>query len=255
METWTFMDAAMRASTAERHCVLPFMAYQRQDSRGENRRVPVTLRLVGKFLKESGATGVMTSEPHAKTNEAAFDIPVDVLFPRGEFVKRFLAEPELARALAEGRLEIVAPDAGAAQLGDAFSRALNTGLSIVTKRRTGPNESEAIAISGDVKGKTCIIVDDMIDTAGTVVHAAKMLKDHGAEAVYAAMVHPVLSGPAIQRINASVLRKIFVSDSIPLSADVLACDRIATPVSLAPMYAEAILAIVSGKSVSAVSRS
>lgn len=253
VETWTFMDAALRASAWERYAVLPFMAYQRQDSRGENNRVPVTLRLFGKFTKDAGATAVITSEPHAKQLETAFDIPVDQVFLRKSFVRAFEADDALQEAVRSGRLAVVAPDAGAAQRADAFARKLNSQLVIVTKRRLGPNQSEAISITGDVRNKHCLIVDDMVDTAGTLVHAADMLLDHGASVVEAAMVHPVLSGPAVARINQSKLRRVFVANTIPLTPEVRAERKIAE-VNVAHAYAEALKRIMSGDSVSALSK-
>jgi len=242
MELLILADACKRASAGRITAVLPYYGYARQDRKARP-RVPITAKLVADLLSTSGMDRILTMELHAGQIQGFFDIPVDNLF----------SSPLLCEAIAksvpiEGSV-IVSPDAGGVERARSFAKRLGCGLAIIDKRRPGPNEAEIMHIVGDVRGKVAIIVDDMIDTAGTLTKAAAAVKNAGATSVHAAATHPVLSGPAVSRINDSVLESVIVTDSIPLSENGRASAKIRT-VSVAHLFADAIRAIHHHDSVS-----
>ncbi len=242
MELLIMADAAKRASAGRITAVIPYYGYARQDRKAQP-RVPITAKLVADLLGAAGMDRVLTMELHAGQIQGYFDIPVDNLFSSA------LICDHIERTLPYENAVIVSPDAGGTERARAFGKRLKAGLAIVDKRRSGPNVAEVMNIIGDVKGKTAILIDDMIDTAGTLTKAAAAVKAAGATQVFAAATHPVLSGPAVGRIRDSVIEKVVVTDSIPLSEEAAALDKIET-VSVAPLFGEAIRAIHHHDSVS-----
>jgi ribose-phosphate pyrophosphokinase len=220
MELMIVADACRRASAARIIAVMPYMGYSRQDRRPRAARVPITARLVADLITQAGVTRVLTVDVHADQIQGFFSIPVDNVY----------SSPVLLGDLwrqARNDTVVVSPDIGGVVRARAFAKRLdNTDLAIVDKRRPGPNVSEVMNIIGEVEGKTCVLVDDMVDTAGTLCQAAQALKDHGAARVVAYVAHPVLSGRAVERISGSVLDEIVVTDTIPLSQPAAACNKI-----------------------------
>ncbi len=246
MELLILCDACKRASAGRITAVVPYYGYARQD-RKVRPRVPITARLVADLLSTAGIERVLTMELHAGQIQGFFDMPVDNLYASSmlcDYIERTL---DLTNGV------VVSPDAGGVERARAFAKRLGLGLAIIDKRRSGPNVAEVMHIVGDVEGRTALIVDDMIDTAGTLTKAAKALADAGATSVASVATHPVLSGPAVQRIQDSVLSKVIVTDTIPLSDAAKACSKIET-VSVAPLFAEAIRAIHHNDSVSRLFR-
>jgi len=194
-------------------------------------------------MSTAGIERVLTMELHAGQIQGFFDRPVDNLYASGLLSDHIERNFDLTNGV------VVSPDAGGVERARAFAKRLGLGLAIIDKRRSGPNVAEVMHIVGDVAGKRALIVDDMIDTAGTLTKAAKALADAGATSVAAVATHPVLSGPAVQRIQDSVLSKVIVTDTIPLNAEAAACEKIET-VSVARLFAEAIRAIHHNDSVS-----
>ena len=210
MELLIMIDAFKRASAGRITAVIPYYGYARQD-RKDKPRVPITARLVADLITRAGADRILTIDLHANQIVGFFRIPVDHLY----------AAPVILKWLAEQKfhdLTIVSPDAGGVERARAFAVRLNAQLAIVDKRRVGPNIAEVMNVIGDVKGRTCVVVDDIIDTAGTLVNTAKALQEQGAERILATCSHAVLSGPAMERIEHSPLEKVVVTDTIPLSA-------------------------------------
>ena len=205
------IDALKRASAQRITAVVPYYGYARQD-RKDKPRVPITSKLVGDLLSAAGAHRLLTIDLHAGQIQGFFNMPVDQLFPTPIFLPRF-AELDVEN------LTVVAPDAGGVEKARVYAKRLGTSLSVVDKRRTGDNEAEIMNIVGDVKGKDAVIVDDIIDTAGTLVKGAEALIREGAQRVYAAATHPVLSGPAIDRITESKFESILVTNTIYLSEE------------------------------------
>jgi ribose-phosphate pyrophosphokinase len=242
MELLILCDACRRASAGRITAVIPYYGYARQD-RKVRPRVPITARLVADLLTTAGIERVLTMELHAGQIQGFFDRPVDNLYASG------LLSDHIGRNFDFTDGVVVSPDAGGVERARAFAKRLGLGLAIIDKRRNGPNVAEVMHIVGDVRGKRALIVDDMIDTAGTLTKAAKAISDAGATEVAAVATHAVLSGPAVQRIADSVLRKVIVTDTIPLGQEAAACDKIET-VSVAPLFAEAIRAIHHNDSVS-----
>lgn len=244
MEMLVTTDALKRASAASITGVIPYFGYARQD-RKVAPRTPITSKLVADLISTAGMDRVLTMDLHAGQIQGFFNIPVDHLYAApvilAHVMERFQSE----------RLVVVSPDAGGTERARAFAKRLDAGLAIIDKRRSGPNVSQVMHIIGDVEGETCLIVDDMIDTAGTLCQAADALKEHGAKAVYATATHPVLSGPALERINASCLEEVVVTNTIPTGDKIEACPKLRT-LSVAQLLAEAIRRIHGDESVSSL---
>ena len=242
MELLIMGDACKRASAGRITAVIPYYGYARQD-RKVAPRVPITAKLVADLLSTAGMDRILTMELHAGQIQGFFDIPVDNLYSSDRLCQR--AE----RIFPMKNVVVVSPDAGGVERARAFAKRLGAGLAIIDKRRSGPNVAEVMHIIGDVEGKTAILVDDMIDTAGTLTKAANAVAANGATEVFAMATHPVLSGPAVERIQDSQLQKVVVTDSIPLSDAAASCPKI-EQISIAPLLGEAIRAIHHNDSVS-----
>jgi ribose-phosphate pyrophosphokinase len=243
MELLILMDACRRSSASRVTAVIPYFGYARQD-RKDRPRVPITAKLVCDLITSAGASRVLAVDLHAAQIQGFTNIPVDHLFAAPVLVE------ELKR-LELPDLVMVSPDAGGVERARAFAKRLGAGLAIIDKRRTGPNQTEVMNIIGDVEGHTCVVVDDIIDTAGTLVKAADSLKERGAARILAATVHPVLSGPAVDRIEQSGLEQVIVTDTIPLRPNAAACPKV-HQLSVAELLGEAILRIHEAKSVSSL---
>jgi ribose-phosphate pyrophosphokinase len=244
MELLIMSDALRRASAGSITAVIPYYGYGRQD-RKVAPRTPITAKLVADLIGAAGVTRVVSVDLHAGQIQAFFNIPFDHLFAMPVMLEDYLRKNFDSSAV------FVSPDAGGVERARAFSKRLNAGLAIVDKRRERANVSEVMNLIGDVQGKECIIIDDMIDTAGTLTGAAQALIDHGARKVVACATHGVFSGPAIQRINASPLTEVVVADTIPLSEAARACPKI-KQISIARLLGEAIKRIHSFDSVSSL---
>ncbi len=243
MELLVMIDALKRASAARITAVIPYFGYARQD-RKVAPRTPITSKLVADLITTAGAQRVLCVDLHAGQIQGFFNIPVDHLYAAPavlEDVKSRFTED----------LVVVSPDAGGTERARAFAKRLNAGLAIIDKRRSAANVSEVMHIIGDVDGQTCIIVDDMIDTAGTLCQAAAALKAHGAGDVYATATHAVLSGPALERISDSCLKEVLISNTIPVEQKVKDCPQLRV-VSVANLLAEAIRRIHGDESVSSL---
>ncbi|MBZ4418991.1 ribose-phosphate pyrophosphokinase [Myxococcus sp. RHSTA-1-4] len=220
MELLIMCDALKRASAGSITAVIPYYGYARQD-RKVAPRTPITAKLIADLLESAGAGRVVSMDMHAGQIQGFFNIPSDHLYGSPVFLedlrKRFPDSQELV---------IVSPDAGGVERARAYSKRLNTGLAIIDKRRPRPNASEVMNLIGDVSGKDAVLVDDMVDTAGTLTQAAAALKAKGARRVVAYAVHPILSGPAIQRITDSVLEEVVFTDTVPLAPAAQACSKI-----------------------------
>ena len=244
MELLIMADTLKRASAGQITAVVPYYGYARQD-RKVAPRTPITSKLVADLLQAAGVTRVVSVDLHAGQIQGFFNIPFDHLYAMPVMLDDYLKKNFDASAT------IVSPDAGGVERARAFSKRLGTSLAIIDKRRERANVSEVMNIIGDVKGKDCIIVDDMIDTAGTLAGAAQALMDNGAKSVVACATHGVLSGPAIERIIASPLKEVVVTDTIPLSEAARASGKI-KQVTISRLLAEAIKRIHSGESVSSL---
>ncbi len=243
MEFLVMTDALKRASAARITAVIPYFGYARQD-RKVAPRTPITSKLIADLISTAGTSRVLTMDLHAGQIQGFFNIPVDHLY----------AAPVILQHIKErfsGQVVVVSPDAGGTERARAFAKRLNAGLAIIDKRRSGPNVSEVMNIIGDVEGQTCIIVDDMIDTAGTLCQAAGALREKGAAEIFACATHPVLSGPALERINQSCLTEVVVTNSIPLGDKLKDCPKLRT-LSVAELLAEAIRRINGDESVSSL---
>jgi ribose-phosphate pyrophosphokinase len=245
MELMVMIDAMKRASAYRITAVIPYYGYARQDRRVRSQRVPITAKVVANMLTSVGVDRVLTVDLHADQIQGFFDRPVDNVY----------ASPILMGDIWKQKypdMIVVSPDVGGVVRARAVAKQLgDVELAIIDKRRPKPNMAKVMNIIGDVEGKTCIIVDDMVDTAGTLCQAAAALKDHGAQAVYAYCTHPVLSGNAIDNLNNSVINQLIVTDTIPLSPEAMACERIRV-VSVAWMLAETIRRIHFEESVSSL---
>jgi ribose-phosphate pyrophosphokinase len=241
MELLLILDALKRSSAKRITAVLPYYGYARQD-RKDKPRVPISARLVATLLETAGADRVLTIDLHAAQIQGFFDIPVDHLFSAPVMIE-YLRTQQLSA------VTVVSPDAGGVERARAFAKRLNCPLAIIDKRREEANVAEVMNVVGDVKGRHCMIVDDIIDTAGTLVKGAEALLDKGAASVTACATHAVLSGPAVDRIEASLLKEVVVTNSIPLSEKARASSRI-KPLSIAKLLAEAIRSIHEETSVS-----
>jgi ribose-phosphate pyrophosphokinase len=243
MELLIMIDALRRSSARRVTAVIPYYGYARQD-RKVLPRAPITAKLVADLISTAGTDRVLCIDLHAGQIQGFFNIPVDNLY----------ATPVLLEAIRtrfDGALTIVSPDAGGVERSRAYAKRLGATLAIVDKRRDGPNVSKVMNIIGDVKGQTCVIVDDIVDTAGTLAEAAKALTREGAASVSAAITHPVLSGPAIKRISESPLKELVVTDTIQLRPEAEACEKLHV-VSIAYLLGEAIRRINNEESVSSL---
>ena len=241
MELLLMIDALKRASAERITAVLPYYGYARQD-RKDKPRVPISARLVAAILETAGATRVLTLDLHAAQIQGFFDIPVDHLFAMPVMIEYF-------KSLEIPSLTVVSPDAGGVERARAFAKRLDSPLAIIDKRRTEVNVAEVMHIIGDVEGQHCLVVDDLIDTAGTLVKATEALLKQGARSVRACATHAVLSGPAVERIEDSALQEVIVTNSIPLPEVADNCRRI-KQLSVAPLLAKAIQSIHEDGSVS-----
>ncbi len=240
MELLILIDAFRRASAGRVTAVIPYYGYARQDRKAKARD-PITAKLVADILTSAGADRILTMDLHATQIQGFFNIPVDHL----------LGVPILARHFIKKYMEnivVVSPDLGSVTRARNFANLLDTSIAIIDKRRPHANEAEVMNIIGDIKDKNVILIDDIVDTAGTMVHGANALKELGARDVYACCTHPVLSGPAIKRIQDSVIKELVVTDTIPLSKGKM-ISKIKV-MSVAPIFAEAIRRIYKNISVS-----
>jgi ribose-phosphate pyrophosphokinase len=244
MELLIMTDALKRASAATITAVIPYYGYARQDRKAAP-RTPITAKLVADVITTAGIDRVVTIDLHAGQIQGFFNIPVDNLYAAPVMLdylkKRFKGE----------KVVMVSPDAGGTERARAFAKRLECTLAVIDKRRTGPNVAEVMHLIGDVRDKIAIILDDMIDTAGTLTQAAKALKENGASAVYACATHGVLSGPAIERINNSEIEEIVLTDTIPLGDKEQQSSKVRM-LSIADLLAEAIRRIHEDESVSSL---
>ena len=246
MELIVFADAMRRASAMRITAVVPYFGYARQDRRPRSTRVPISAKVVASMMTSAGVDRVLTVDLHADQIQGFFDIPVDNVY----------GSPVLLDDINDQKYDnmiVVSPDVGGVVRARAVAKQLDCDLAIIDKRREKANESQVMNIIGDVAGRTCILVDDMCDTAGTLCKAAQALKDKGAERVISYVTHPVLSGPAVDNINNSVLDELVVTDTIPLSPAAQKCDKI-RQLTLAPMLAEAVRRVCNEESISAMFR-
>jgi ribose-phosphate pyrophosphokinase len=240
MELFLMIDAFKRSSARRITAVIPYFGYARQD-RKDKPRVPISSKLVSDLLVASGTHRLLTMDLHAPQIQGFFSIPVDHLFAAPVMVEYF-------QKLSLKNLTVVSPDAGGVERARAFAKRLNAELAMVNKRRLEANVAQVMNVIGDVEGQTCLVVDDIIDTAGTLVKTVEALKDKGAVKVYACATHPVLSGPAVERIEKSQLEEVIVTNTIPLH-EKRKCKKIRT-LSVAKLLAEAVQAIHDETSVS-----
>jgi len=242
MELLIMVDALKRASAERISAVIPYFGYARQDRRPRSARVPITAKVVANLLQTVGVSRILTMDLHADQIQGFFDIPVDNIY----------ASPVLLGDLRQKNYEdliVVSPDVGGVVRARALAKQLGCDMAIIDKRRPKANVSEVMHVIGDIDGRNCVIMDDMIDTAGTLVKAAEVLKERGAKKVYAYCTHAVFSGPAIERIaNGDALDEVVITNTIPLSAEAAACKKI-RQLSVAPLIAETIQRIASGESV------
>src|SRR5436309_7245865 len=241
MELLLMMDALKRASAERITAVLPYYGYARQD-RKDKPRVPISARLVAALLETAGANRVLCLDLHAAQIQGFFDIPVDHLFAMPVMIDYF-------RALDIPELTIVSPDAGGVERARAFAKRLNSPLAIIDKRREEANVAEVMNVVGEVEGRNCVLVDDLIDTAGTLVKGAEALMEKGATSVSACATHAVLSGPAVSRIEESCIKEVVFTNSIPLSEEAKKSSKVKS-LSVATLLAEAIRSIHEETSVS-----
>jgi ribose-phosphate pyrophosphokinase len=241
MELLLMIDALKRSSAQRITPVLPYYGYARQD-RKDKPRVPISARLVAALLETAGADRVLCLDLHAAQIQGFFDIPVDHLFAMPVMIDYF-------KPLGIPNLTVVSPDAGGVERARAFAKRLNSPLAIIDKRREEANVAEVMNVVGDVEGRNCVLVDDLIDTGGTLVKGAEALLEKGAESVTACATHAVLSGPAVERIGASALKQVVFTNSIPLSEEARKSTRI-TSLSIAKLMAAAIKSIHEETSVS-----
>ncbi|MEX0951455.1 MAG: ribose-phosphate pyrophosphokinase [Gammaproteobacteria bacterium] len=244
MELLVMADALRRASADRITALIPYMGYARQDRRPRSARVPITAKVVANMIAAVGIDRVLTVDLHADQIQGFFDIPLDNVYSSpillGDIWKREYPD-----------LMVVSPDVGGVVRARALAKHLDATLAIIDKRRPNPNESEVMNIIGDVKGKSCVIIDDLVDTAGTLCHAADALKQHGANKVVAYCTHPVLSGNAVKNIENSAIDELVVTDTIPLKSAAAACLKI-RQLSVAAMLAESVRRISEGESLSSM---
>jgi ribose-phosphate pyrophosphokinase len=241
LEILLMIDALKRASADRITAVLPYYGYARQD-RKDQPRVPISAKLVAQLLETAGADRLLTLDLHAAQIQGFFDVPVDHLFATPVFIEYF-------KRKGIDDLTVVSPDAGGVERARAFAKRLNAPLAIIDKRREEANVAEVMNVIGDVRGKNCLLFDDLIDTAGTLVKGAEALLQHGAASVRACATHPVLSGPAVDRIQNSSLIEVVFCNSIPLHGKALQCGKIKT-LSVGSLLARAVQSIHEATSVS-----
>jgi ribose-phosphate pyrophosphokinase len=245
MELLVMADACKRASAAQVTALIPYLGYSRQDRRPRAARVPITSKLVANLIGTAGIDRVITVDVHADQIQGFFDVPVDNVY----------ASPVLLADVWQQEYQnmvVVSPDVGGVVRARALAKRLDdTELAIIDKRRPQPNMAEIMHIIGEVEDKTCILIDDMVDTAGTLCQAARVLKERGAVRVVAYVTHPVLSGPAVDRIEQSVLDELVVADTIPLNPAAQACFKI-RQLSVAELLAETLRRISQAESVSSL---
>ena len=246
MELLVLIDALKRASAASVTAVIPYFGYARQDRRPRSARVAITAKVAAKMIGAVGTDRVLTVDLHADQIQGFFDIPLDNVYSSPELLA------DIWRYQGTSRLLVVSPDVGGVVRARAIAKRLDDAeLAIIDKRRPRPNEATVMNIIGDVEGKVCVLVDDIVDTAGTLCAAAAALKNHGARRVVAYCTHPVLSGPAIQNLNGSQLDELVVTDTIPLTDAARGCSRI-RQLSVAELLAETMRRIAFGESVSSL---
>ncbi len=246
MELTIMVDALRRASAGRITAVVPYFGYARQDRRVRSARVPITAKVVADMMVGAGIDRLLTVDLHAEQIQGFFDVPVDNVY----------GSPVLLEDIEKQHFEdliVVSPDIGGVVRARAVAKQLGVDLAIIDKRRPNPNVAEVMNIIGEVQGRTCLLVDDMVDTAGTLCNAAKALKAQGAKKVVAYCTHPVLSGKAIDNLNNSELDELVVTDSIPLSEEAEHCDRIRV-LTLSRMLAEALRRLSNEESLSAMFR-
>jgi len=244
MELLVMVDALKRSSAARVTAAIPYFGYARQDRRPRSARVAISAKVVANALTSTGVARVLTMDLHADQIQGFFDIPVDNIY----------AAPVLLGDVWKQRYEdliVVSPDVGGVVRARALAKRLESDLAIIDKRRPKANVSEVMNVIGEVKGRTCVIMDDMVDTAGTLVKAAQVLKEEGATKVVAYCTHAVLSGPAVERIAKSDLDELVVTDTIPLRDDARNCSKVRI-LSVAGLLAETILRIYTEESVSSL---
>jgi ribose-phosphate pyrophosphokinase len=244
MELLIMVDALKRASARRITAVMPYFGYARQDRRPRSTRVPISAKVVANLLETVGVERVLTMDLHADQIQGFFDIPVDNIY----------ASPVLLADLKSKSyrdLVVVSPDVGGVVRARALAKQLGCDLAIIDKRRPTANVSEVMHVIGEIEGRNCVIMDDMIDTAGTLVKAAEVLKERGAKSVYAYCTHSVFSGPAIERIAKSALDEVVITNTIPLSDAAKACKKI-RQLSVAFLFAETIRRITDGESVTSL---
>jgi ribose-phosphate pyrophosphokinase len=246
MELIVMVDALRRASAGRITAVVPYFGYARQDRRVRSARVPITAKVVADMMVGVGVDRVLTVDLHAEQIQGFFDVPVDNVY----------GSPVLLEDIEQQKFEnliVVSPDIGGVVRARAVAKQLGIDLAIIDKRRPQAGIAEVMNIIGDVSNRTCLLVDDMVDTAGTLCNAAKALKEHGAKRVVAYATHPVLSGNAVQNLNNSVLDELVVTDSIPLRDEVKACAKV-RQLTLSRMLAEAMRRLSNEESLSAMFR-
>ena len=248
MEVMLIADALKRSSASRITAVVPYYGYARQDRRVRSARVPISAKVVADMFRSVGIDRVLTVDLHSETIQGFFDMPADNVYATGLMVQDIKIQ-------SKGNMEdvvVVSPDVGGVVRSRALAKQLDgSELAIIDKRRSAANESEVMNIIGDVKGKICIVPDDIIDTAGTLCNAVEALKNEGAASVKAYITHPVLSGPAIERISNSSMDELVVTNSIPLSQEGKKCSKIRV-ISLAPTIAECIRRLSNEESLSAM---
>ncbi|MEP7146686.1 MAG: ribose-phosphate pyrophosphokinase [bacterium] len=240
MELLIMIDAARRASARRITAVIPYFGYARQD-RKDQPRVAITAKLVANLITEAGADRVITMDLHASQLQGFFDIPVDHLYGSAVFMKKF-------RNIKIPNLAVASPDVGGIKMARAYAKRLHSNLILIDKRRPKPNVAEVMSIIGEVDEKNILIIDDLIDTGGTFVNAVNALKENGAKEIYGACTHAVFSGESLDRINASPLKKLFVSDTLPMTHT----SKKVEIVSVSELFAESIWRTNKNKSISSL---
>ncbi len=245
MELLIMIDAMRRSSANRITAVIPYYGYARQD-RKDQPRVPITAKLVANLVTAAGADRVLTMDLHADQIQGFFDIPVDHLYAAPVFIDYFKK-----KKMTDGDVVIISPDEGGIKTAHAWAKRLNANLAAIDKRRITGTETQVFNIMGDVKKRAAIIVDDIVSTAGSLCDAAKLIKERGVKEVYAAISHPVLVEPAVERIENSEIKKLLVTDTIPLGDKLKRCSKIEI-LSVSGLLAEAIKRIHNGESVSSL---
>jgi ribose-phosphate pyrophosphokinase len=247
MELMLITDALKRSSVSKITAILPYYGYARQDRRVRSARVPISAKVIADMMNTVGVDRVLTVDLHSESIQGFFDMPADNVY-----ATKIMHDDIKAKSSSGEQILVVSPDVGGVVRARALAKFLDeSDLAIIDKRRATANESEVMNIIGDVKGKSCIVPDDIIDTAGTLCNAAQALKDAGAAKVKAYITHPVLSGPAIERISSSLIDELIVTNSIPLSPEAEKCSKIRV-ISLAPTIAECIRRLNNEESLSAL---